>query len=33
VKLGGGIKSGSYRELDRDETAALLKAVDMPTGR
>jgi 23S rRNA pseudouridine2605 synthase len=29
IKLGGGIKSGSYRELDRDEIETLLKAVDM----
>lgn len=32
VKLGGGIRSGSYRELDRDELRELLKAVDMGKG-
>ncbi len=29
IALGGGIKSGSYRELDRDELKTLLQAVDM----
>lgn len=29
IKLGGGVRSGSYRELDRDEMKTLLGAVKM----
>jgi 23S rRNA pseudouridine2605 synthase len=29
IRLGGGIRSGSYRELERDEIAALLAAVKL----
>jgi 23S rRNA pseudouridine2605 synthase len=29
IKLGGGVRSGSYRDLDRDEMKNLLAAVDM----
>lgn len=33
VKLGGGIRSGSYRELDRDELTTLCNAVGLQFSR